>query len=108
MIKERDRYLLEALTTCGRNIFPANTKMWLYGSRARGEANEESDWDILILMDKDKVSTGDFDEFAYPLVELGWANDAVVSPQIYTNKEWDNLGCTPYYKNITKEKIEML
>ncbi len=30
-------------------------EVWLYGSRARGTANEESDWDVLVLTPKKAV-----------------------------------------------------
>ncbi|MEY8486706.1 nucleotidyltransferase domain-containing protein [Parabacteroides sp. ASD2025] len=31
-------------------------QVWLYGSRAKGNAREDSDWDILVLSSKDKLS----------------------------------------------------
>ena len=55
----------------------------LYGSRARGDAREDSDWDILILIDKDRVEGGDYDAIAYPLFELGWELDEAISPVLY-------------------------
>ena len=31
-------------------------KIYLYGSRARGSAVKASDWDLLILLNKDKIT----------------------------------------------------
>ena len=31
-------------------------KVYLYGSRARGTMKPDSDWDLLILLDKDKIT----------------------------------------------------
>jgi uncharacterized protein len=31
-------------------------KIYLYGSRSRGTAKSNSDWDLLILLNKDKIS----------------------------------------------------
>ena len=31
-------------------------KVYLYGSRARGEAKQTSDWDLLILLSNDKIT----------------------------------------------------
>jgi predicted nucleotidyltransferase len=35
-------------------------QIWLFGSRARGEANEESDWDLLVVV-PDEVSDEEID-----------------------------------------------
>ena len=49
--------------------------MILYGSRARNEATEDSDWDLLILLDKPKIEQHDY-RYIYPLsicsIELGY------------------------------------
>ena len=44
--------------------------LFLYGSQARDEARPDSDWDILILLDKLKIEVEDYDNVSYPLVEL--------------------------------------
>ena len=35
---------------------PANSSLLLYGSRARGDNRPDSDWDLLILLDKPSLS----------------------------------------------------
>ena len=50
---------------------PANSSLLLYGSRARGDNRVDSDWDLLILLDKPKLSSQDYD-YGYPFRELGW------------------------------------
>lgn len=108
MVTPNDQKILNLLTDEARKVTPKGGHVWLYGSRARGEANEDSDWDILILLDKPKVSTEDFNTVAYPLVELGWVLDANISPQIYSKEEWQKISFTPYYKNVVHDKIEMV
>lgn len=80
-------------------------KVILFGSRARGEAHAESDWDFLILLNKDKIEDADFDQISYPLVELGWSEGEQFSPKLYTVKDWLNRSFTPFYKNVEKEGI---
>ena len=95
---------IEDLTEIAKKIMPKGSNVWLYGSRARGDAQIDSDWDILVLMDKDSIVKEDFDKISYPLIEYGWRFGADLSPQIYTKKEWDAMRITPYYKNVEHDK----
>ena len=49
----------------------SGAKVILFGPQARGDAREDSDWDILILLNKDKVELDDHDYISYPFFELG-------------------------------------
>lgn len=80
-------------------------KVILFGSRARGDAREDSDWDLLILLDKPQIEPSDFDKISYPLYELGWQEGEQFSPKLYTVKDWLKRSFTPFYKNIEKEGI---
>ncbi|MBR6285769.1 MAG: nucleotidyltransferase domain-containing protein [Bacteroidaceae bacterium] len=57
-------------------VFRTTDLIWfsiiLFGSRARGEAKKGSDWDILIVLPKDRLLQSDYDDVSYPLVKLGW------------------------------------
>ncbi len=86
------------------SVYP-NGKLILFGSQARGDAREESDWDILILLDKENIDKSDFDKITYPLIELGWSMGQQISPKLYTNKDWFKRSFTPFYKNIEQEGI---
>ncbi len=77
----------------------------LYGSRARGEQHPGSDWDVLILINTPKLSNYDHDTIAYPLYELGWRINEIISPRLYTTYEWEKRSFLPFYKNIKEEGI---
>lgn len=79
----------------------------LYGSQARGDAREDSDWDILILVDKARVGNLDFDEVAFPLIELGWKLSVDINPLIYTFADWQKRYFTPFYKNVEQDAIDL-
>lgn len=80
------------------------SKVWLYGSRARGDYGPHSDWDLLVLLDKDKVSDDDFDKYGFSFIMYGCQYDADVSPQLYTFADWEKCRITPYYQNIQEDK----
>lgn len=55
-----------------KSIMPKDAKVILFGSRVRRDAKADSDWDILVLLNKDKIVEQDHDHYTYPLWELGW------------------------------------
>ena len=66
----RHQQIVDAITAKAREIVPPNSEVILFGSQARGDAHEGSDWDVLILLDKDRVTMNDIDDYGYPLREL--------------------------------------
>lgn len=88
-------------------VLPSRGSAILYGSRARGDARPNSDWDVLILIDKDKLEVRDYDEISYPLSELGWSLGVVISPILYTKKDWQAQSFTPFYKNVMSEGLSL-
>ena len=95
---------ISQLSDIARRIMPSGSKVWLYGSRARGDERQDSDWDILVIMDKDTISNDDFNKYSFPLIEFGWKHAADLSPQMYTKKEWESMRITPYYRNVERDK----
>lgn len=100
--------VLNAIKETLRKVLPSGAQAFLYGSRTRGDAREGSDWDVLILLDKQKVETSDYDEISYPLVELGWGTDECISPVLYTMKDWVKYHFTPFFHNVKNEGIRLL
>jgi len=96
--------ILQSIKVILHSVAP-DGKVILFGSRARGDAREDSDWDLLILLDKPQIESSDFDKISYPLYELGWQEGEQFSPKLYTVKEWLKRSFTPFYKNIEKEGI---
>ena len=80
----------------------------MYGSRSRGDAHADSDWDVLILLDKQKIEPSDYDNVSYPLVELGWSLNENISPVLYTVKDWLKYHFTPFFHNVKDEGIQLV
>lgn len=69
----RYNQILTELKKLANNLFanlPAS--VYLYGSRARHDADRDSDWDILIVTDDSMNIKDAFEKFAYPFTEIGW------------------------------------
>lgn len=90
-----------------RQNLPENATAKLYGSQARGDAGSDSDWDVLIILDKDTLLPVDFDTITYPLTKLGWELGAEINPIMYTKKEWEACRITPFYHNVEQEAISL-
>ena len=84
---------------------PNGATALLYGSQARGDARHDSDWDILIILDKDRLQPDDYDTVSYPLTKLGWDIGAEINPVMYTRKEWEASSFTPFYYNVQRDSI---
>lgn len=98
---------ISILSDTARRVLPENGEAWLFGSQARGTEHSGSDWDILILLDKEKQDYEDFDRYAYPFVELGWDIDAMISPVLCTKKTWADNWFSPFYKNVQQDRIRL-
>lgn len=86
--------------------FDSGADVILFGSRARKDALEESDWDFLILLEAE-VTDELKSKIRKQLYEIELQNDIVVSSIFYTKKEWnsDIIKATPLYKNIENEGV---
>lgn len=76
----------------------------LFGSRARGDARPDSDWDFLILTDKKMTSElqQEIWDTLYEKVEL--PNLQVISALIHEKGTWQQTHqVTPLYQNIKQE-----
>ncbi|MBC8600286.1 nucleotidyltransferase domain-containing protein [Parabacteroides acidifaciens] len=103
-MKQTREFILNEIKKTLQTVAP-NAKAILFGSRARNEARADSDWDILILVDKDKICNEDFDMIAYPLVELGWTLGEMINPILYTFSEWSKRRFTIFHKNVEEEGV---
>ena len=65
-----EKKIIRMIQETGRKVVPPGGQVWLYGSHARGDAHEGSDWDILILLDKPKITLDDY-AVGYPFREAG-------------------------------------
>jgi len=83
-----------------------DAKVILYGSEARGDARPESDIDLLILLNKEKVTYSDQIRLSGPLYDLELSSGVLISPMIISRKSWENRPFkTPFFVNVMNEGI---
>jgi predicted nucleotidyltransferase len=61
-----NQQIFQEIQALKRQILP-NEKVILFGSQARGDARPDSDWDLLVLLDKEKRNFNeDYDKYVWP------------------------------------------
>lgn len=101
------KQVIDSIRQVGRDTLPPHSTLLLYGSRARGDDHEGSDWDLLILLDKPRLQANDYD-MTYPFRELGWDIGEEINPHIYTKEQWEGWTFLPFHKNVERDKITLL
>lgn len=81
-----------------------DAKAILYGSEARGDALVNSDIDIIVLLDKDRISLEDEMKIVEPLYDIELETGILINPLFQTLKKWGKR-ITPFYENVMREGI---
>lgn len=99
--------MIDKMRQVGRNVLPAGSALWLYGSRARGDHRADSDWDLLIILNKKELESVDY-SLGYPFQVMGFDLNEYISPQVYSRGEWEAQSFLPFNKNVEHDKIVLL
>lgn len=79
----------------------------LYGSRARGDAREDSDWDVLVIIDKPRLSLKDRSNIQYPVWDKGLDLGQEINVFPYTRQQWEQSSLSLFKYNVIKEGITL-
>jgi len=105
-MRDSDRDVAAQFASKVRLRFP-EAKIWLFGSRARGEASPESDMDACVLLGtKDAQKESEIQRIAW---ETGFDNGLVVTALCYSGDEFFHGPRTssPLTKSILAEGIPL-
>ncbi len=103
-MNEKDKHLATRIRTEIKSVDP-KAKVILFGSRARGDARKDSDWDLLILVNSQNPNRKE-ELFRDKLFDLELETGEIISMFVYNNKVWTSRHkITPLYQSIEKEGV---
>ncbi len=99
--------LLEKIRQAVREV-ESDAEIILYGSRSRGDALSESDWDLLILVDG-PLGDERTDRIRHRLYEVEWESGEVLSSIVRNRKEWNSgiYQAMPFHQRVRQEGIRL-
>ena len=105
MAQNRDSVLNLIRTTI--RSFEPDASIILYGSRARGDAREDSDWDVVVLLDKPPMPHDERYAIAYELWDKGHDIGEEINTLVYTKDQWDSAPPSLFKYNVREEGIHL-
>lgn len=108
IMKNNQNTVINEIRQIAVNSMPDGSKVLLYGSRARGDSHDDSDWDILLLVNKPTIEQEDYKTMVYPITSYGWDINEMIIPIIKTKKEWEEDPYTIFHKNVEQDAITIL
>jgi predicted nucleotidyltransferase len=99
--------LLERVKQAVHEVEP-EADIVLYGSRARGDAHAESDWDFLILLDG-VVNDARTDAIRHRLYDIEWDCGEVLCSIVRGRQDWCSSlqQMTPFAKVLREQGIRL-
>jgi predicted nucleotidyltransferase len=83
-------------------------EIYLYGSRARGDNRPDSDWDILVITPRDKITFDYESDLRDPIFDIELESGQIISMIVYSKSDWINkMAYSPLFSNINKEGIKI-
>lgn len=102
-----DNELMRQIKEAIRAVDPYGEAL-LYGSRARGDADAESDWDLVILL---SLSATEEIKRAirHGLYEIEWETGQVISCIIHNKAQWEDIPLrkTPFHRRVVQEAVRI-
>ncbi len=96
--------IIKSIREVAEQVLPKGSTVYLYGSRARGDYHKNSDWDLLVLLDKSERESQDWEQYAFPFIKKGWDLNEDISARTFTKDNWFNGTHTMFYFNVEEDK----
>ena len=104
MERIRRSEVIDNIRQVAARVLPKGSTLYLYGSRARGDAHDNSDWDLLLLLNNEGDSDENFRRYAYHIIVRGYDLWQSFSVHTYSKDEWYNGPHAMFYYNVEQDK----
>jgi len=102
-----NKHIFNEIQSLKRQLIP-DDRLILFGSQARGDAHENSDWDLLAILNSDKRSwRNNFNQYVYPFSEIGDKYDTCINLIVRNKNDWETRPSLLKY-NVEQEGIEIV
>jgi len=108
-LSERERRAIEAFLERVRQVYPQRVKqMSLFGSKARGDSNADSDIDVLLIVDEEDW------RFRHTIsdiaADVSLAHDVLIGPWVIGQARWDEMRRHRFtlYENVQAEGVGLV
>ncbi|OGU40275.1 MAG: hypothetical protein A2X61_09765 [Ignavibacteria bacterium GWB2_35_12] len=84
-----------------------DSEIFLFGSRARGDNNEDSDWDLLIILQGELTFERKM-QVTKRLFEIELSENQLFNRIFFNRDNWLNnrlIHASPFYENVVKDYI---
>jgi len=83
-------------------------EVYLYGSRARGDNRQDSDWDILVISPKEKITYEYESDLRDPIYDIELEIGQVISLLVYSEGDWKTrMQYSPLFLNVQEDGIRI-
>ena len=96
--------VIDNIKQVAKQVLPKGSTLYLYGSRARGDAHEGSDWDLLLLLNNQGDNDENFRRYAYPIIVRGYDLWQSFSVHTYSKDEWYNSPHPMFFYIVERDK----
>ena len=103
-----NKNIKEEIINVIKKVFPfGEGEVYLFGSRARNDWDNQSDWDLLILTEEPVNTQEKFARYISPFAEIGWYTEEKINPINYSREEWEKRKKTFFYHNVMRDAIKL-
>ena len=104
MMTQEDQKILKILASRIRSLYP-EARIWAFGSRARGDATWESDFDaFIVLPQKDRSAESAIRDICW---EIGFGNGRVLTTVVMDRSQFEEgpMSESTLVENILREGV---